>query len=42
MHPKAIDAAIRLSDGTSTFSDEYRALKEVLPVIFQNLRPQGV
>jgi len=37
---QAIDAAIRLSEGASIFSDEYRALKEVLPAIFQNLRPQ--
>jgi hypothetical protein len=38
---QAIDAATRLSEGAAVFSDEYRALKEVLPAIFQNLRPQG-
>lgn len=38
---QAIDAATRLSEGASMFSDEYRALKEVLPAIFRNLRPQG-
>jgi AbiV family abortive infection protein len=38
---QAIEAATRLSEGASIFSDEYGALKEVLPAIFQNLRPQG-
>jgi hypothetical protein len=38
---QAIDAATRLSEGASIFSNEYRALKEVLPAIFQNLRQPG-
>lgn len=38
---QAIEAATRLSEGASTFSDEYKMLKEVLPAIFQNLLPHG-
>jgi AbiV family abortive infection protein len=35
---EAIARAERLRDGPSAFSDEYRKLKEVLPLIFENLK----
>lgn len=37
---QAIEAASRLSEGAAVFSDEYRALKDSLLAIFENLRPQ--
>jgi len=39
---EAIERAERLVEGPAIFSDEYKKLKEILPVIFSTLKDKDV